>query len=279
MENTKLNILFTLFIMANCVLALAQENLSPRPLQVSGSMTTNIIFSQPILSVDLGSGDLLAQRAQGVQNILQLKAGRVDFEQTNLTVITQDGSLHSFMVSYSEQPQQINISVQQDQDNQSSSRSIPNNTQFPPKEIREGLEWVRRTDLVPVRLSDEAEGIQFSLDGIFIQRDRMFFRFRFYNSSHIPFSLNHIRLFLKDAKSARRSAVQELELIPEFTDSAQTPLLEHIQHTIILVLPKFTIPKGKYLSIELMESDASRNLGLRVKNKHILRTLPIPFIH
>jgi len=54
--------------------------------------TTNIIFPYSIVSVDIGSRDVLAQKAKGVENILQIKAARDSFPQTNISIITADGS-------------------------------------------------------------------------------------------------------------------------------------------------------------------------------------------
>src|SRR5690348_11106199 len=71
---------------------------------VSFSKTTSMIFEFPIVNVDRGSRELIAQKVTEVENILQLKAGRRNLSETNLTVITADGSLHHFYVSYSDHP-------------------------------------------------------------------------------------------------------------------------------------------------------------------------------
>src|SRR5690606_41694001 len=76
---------------------------------------TTLFRSMPILSVDLGSIDLLAQKASGVQNVLQVKAASKELTQTNLTVITQDGKLHSFLASYAEFADPINLIVRSEE--------------------------------------------------------------------------------------------------------------------------------------------------------------------
>lgn len=47
----------------------------------------------PLKSVDRGSKDVLAQKAKGVESILQVKAAKTNFDETNLTVINADGKL------------------------------------------------------------------------------------------------------------------------------------------------------------------------------------------
>lgn len=63
-----------------------------RHLEIAFLKTTNIVFPFAIKSVDRGSKDILAQKAGGIENILQLKAAKEDFPETNLTVVTADGN-------------------------------------------------------------------------------------------------------------------------------------------------------------------------------------------
>jgi len=257
--------------------AQGQLDLTPRELQVSCSFTTNLVFSEPILTVDLGSRELLAQRAAGVQNILQVKASREDFQQTNLTVITQDGLLHSFLVNYADHPAAINITVTND--TAMPTGLIFSGSKVPPLELRENIHWVRHTNQRPLHLKKERNDITLSLDGVFIQKNRMYFRFRLFNASHIAYDIDQFRLFLRDVKRPKRTAIQEVELFPEFVEGEQEKLLGHIQQTLVFVVPKFTVPKGKYLSVELMEASGGRNIELFVKNRHILKAMPVPLFY
>jgi hypothetical protein len=52
------------------------KTIEPYKLNIGYSKTTNIIFPHAIISVDRGSKDVLAQKAKGVENILQVKAAR-----------------------------------------------------------------------------------------------------------------------------------------------------------------------------------------------------------
>src|ERR1044072_5277671 len=81
----------------------------PYPLVVTYYKTTNLIFPYNIKSVDRGSKDILVQKAKGVENILQVKAGKMGFDETNLTVITADGKLYSYLLNYVDTPVVLNI--------------------------------------------------------------------------------------------------------------------------------------------------------------------------
>lgn len=79
--------------------ATAQQR-KPTNLAISHNKTTNIVFPFSIVGVDRGSPDILVQKAQGAAHILQVKSSIADFDTTNLSVITGDGRLHSFILSY-----------------------------------------------------------------------------------------------------------------------------------------------------------------------------------
>src|ERR1700754_4445378 len=89
---------------------LASLTINSDTISVGYYKTTNLIFPYAIKSVDRGSGDLLVQKAKGVDNILQLKAGKENFEQTNLSLVTGDGKFYSFIIDFAPQPSVLNLS-------------------------------------------------------------------------------------------------------------------------------------------------------------------------
>lgn len=69
----------------------------PYALEVTFNKTVHIIFPATIKYVDLGSADILAGKADGSENVLRVKAALRDFSrETNLAVITDDGSYYTF---------------------------------------------------------------------------------------------------------------------------------------------------------------------------------------
>src|SRR5690606_35840587 len=80
------------------------------PIAITSNKTTNLIFPYDIRSVDRGSKEVLVQKARGTENILQLKAAQENMKETNLTVITADGKLYSFLLRYASNPKTLNYS-------------------------------------------------------------------------------------------------------------------------------------------------------------------------
>src|SRR3954449_11289338 len=108
-------IVFTLIVLLiNLVIKtslLAQQEtfIEPNNITVTCNKTTHLIFPYAIRSIDRGSPDVLAQKAPGSGNVLQLKAARADFVETNVTVITADNKLYPFKVNYSPLPEHLTI--------------------------------------------------------------------------------------------------------------------------------------------------------------------------
>lgn len=58
--------------------------------------------------VDLGSFDIIADKATGAENVVRIKAAVKGFEgETNFSVITADGCFYSFNVVYKDEPAQL----------------------------------------------------------------------------------------------------------------------------------------------------------------------------
>src|SRR5665648_498874 len=84
----------------------------PYALEVTFDKTVHIIFPAAIRYVDLGSADLLAAKADGTENVLRVKAARRNFSrESNLSVITEDGSYYSFNVKYADEPVKLSIEM------------------------------------------------------------------------------------------------------------------------------------------------------------------------
>ena len=83
-----LHLLIIGFFFFQCGNAFGQEDLrnemstiEPFHLNITYSKTTHLLFPFAIISIDRGSKDILAQKAKGVENVLQIKAAKPDFDQ------------------------------------------------------------------------------------------------------------------------------------------------------------------------------------------------------
>ena len=63
--------------------------------------------------MDLGSYDIIADKATGAENVVRIKSAVKGFEgETNFSVITADGCFYSFNVVYKNEPAQLSIEME-----------------------------------------------------------------------------------------------------------------------------------------------------------------------
>lgn len=240
------------------------------PLEITTSKTTHLVFPYNIKTVDRGNGEILAQTAAGFDNILQVKAAMASFDTTNLTVITGDGTLYSFLASYCPNPVSINIRISKSMNVGATSVAEPNEA-----EIEEALIQASQNDSSNVRIKDQSSQTKLELSGIYICGDILLCKLTLTNNSPIKYDIESLRFSIRDKKRPKRTAIQETYITPFRVLSDTTSVGPNAEHTFIYAIPKMTIPDKKLLSIALHEKNGGRDLNLKVRNRHILKSLPL----
>ncbi|RZJ57555.1 MAG: DUF4138 domain-containing protein [Hymenobacter sp.] len=83
------------------ILSMQEQNyIGSYRMTVGFQKTTHLIFPYAVSYVDLGNGGIIADKARGAENIVKVKASQQGFPETNMTVVTTDGRLYSFLVNY-----------------------------------------------------------------------------------------------------------------------------------------------------------------------------------
>ncbi|MBX2914725.1 MAG: conjugative transposon protein TraN [Cyclobacteriaceae bacterium] len=253
-----------------------QSSADVKTVEVTYNKTSSIIFNSGITSVDRGSRDVLAQKAKGVNNVLQLKAGRINFKETNLTVITSDGKLHHFTVSYADRPRSFTMQVNDTGASEKGDVPMLFQTQMTSSEMERYAEGILNLSQRGALSKTVHYGMKLSLQGIFIEGNVMFYHLRIANRSNIPFHTDMLRFYVKDKQNVKRTASQEISVLPLFIHGNADELKGATTQDVIVALEKFTIPDAKVLAIELLERKGGRHLKLLLKNRTIIRAQPVP---
>ena len=246
-----------------------EEVIKTYPVEITFNKTSSIIFPAVIKSVDRGSRDILAQKAKEVGNILQLKAGRENFPETNLTVITGDGILHHFTVTYSNQPASLTIDLSNNEDTPNLTSLIfqTEMTETDMESYSAGIVQSKRA----IRFIDEKKyKISLALLGIYIKSDVMFYRFRIRNYSNINYDIDFLKFYIRDKARIKRTASQEVELKPIYVYGNDKVVKGKSETDIVFALEKFTIPDSKQMDVEMFERNGGRHFDLMIKNKTIV---------
>jgi conjugative transposon TraN protein len=234
-------------------------------LEVTDNKTTNLIFPSAIKSVDRGSKDILAQKAGGVENILKVKADVKSFPETNLSVITTDGKLYSFVVGYNPQPSYQSINIE-------TSPVIYSVPEVNKPELAEYCLGITDSPSNVHSLADTHAKVSIALNALYNKEDVLFFRLAFHNRSALNYDIDQFRFYIRDYQKAKRTATQEVEIKPLYISGDTATIKGHTYATWVIALSKFTIPDDKFLAIEIMEKNGGRSLFLKVKNRHIMKT-------
>ena len=238
----------------------------PYPLELTTAKTTHIVFPYDIISVDRGSRAILAQKAKGTSNILQVKAAIADFDQSSLTVITADKKLYSFVVDYAAQPLQLTIEfigsglspgvlLEDSGVNQAEIQKLSKKVLHQPKRIR--------------GVKDKSFKSSLTLNGIYIEKDVIYYQLEMANHAQVSYDIGSVRFFIRDKQRVKRSALQELEIRPLHIAADTAVIAGKSTHTFVFAFAKFTISGKKYLAIEVMEKNGGRHLRLGVSGRRI----------
>lgn len=258
-------------ILALCTIEVeAQPDNHVQSIEVTFNKTSSLVFPTVIKSVDRGSRDVLAQKAKGVENVLQLKAARLGFTETNLTVITADGRIHHFTVNYSKEPETQVVNIGDDE----SATDNPQKLIFQSMMTESELEKYA-TQIVNAKRSirffrESKHKIGLSLNGIYIRDNIIFYHFRIRNSSNINYDIDFLRFYVQDKAKVKRTASQEVDMKPMYVYGDDQQVAANTVQDIVYALEKFTIPDAKRLHIEVFEKNGGRNLELSIRNKTIV---------
>jgi conjugative transposon TraN protein len=253
----------------------------PYALEVTFSKTVHIIFPSAIRYVDLGSADLLAAKADGAENVLRVKAALRDFSrESNLAVITEDGSYYTFNVKYADEPVKLSIEMT-DFIHDGEAVNRPNNAmEIYMRELGSESPLLVKLIMKSIYKNNDREikhigskrfGIQYTLKGIYTHNGLLYFHIQLKNSSNVPFDVDYITFKIVDKKVAKRTAIQEQVIMPLRAHNNLTLIGGKTMERVVFTLPKFTIPDDKHLVIELNEKEGGRHQSFTVENADLVR--------
>lgn len=255
---------------------LEEAKLEPYKMQVTYNKTSHLLFPSRIRYVDLGSDLLIASKAEPVGNVLRIKSAVKDFEEeTNFSVITEDGKFYSFDVFYSPYPDALSYDLLKQQ------RSMEQ--QYSTDVLFEDLKGNSSslTDLIMEKLyeksgrtikhiSSKSYGIQFSVRALHVNDNKFYFTLQIKNNSNVSFDIDLINFKIVDKKNLKRTVVQDKPLEPL---RVYTPVTSASHRSIIsgvYLLDQFTLLKDQVLEIEILEKNGGRHQKIQLENKDLI---------
>ncbi|MGP6559950.1 conjugative transposon protein TraN [Ornithobacterium rhinotracheale] len=253
--------------------------IEPYFLEVAYDKTTHLIFPSPITYVDLGSENLIADKAQNSENVLRVKAATPDFlTTTNLSVITQDGRFYNFNIFYNENPtvttmdfkrimNEYNIedfSTKTDILFTDIGRQSPAVAQL----IMESIYQQKRKFIK--HIGSKNAGIHFLLRGIYVYQGKLYFDIRMKNRSSLPYQVDFITFKIVDKSTGKKEVAQEIPIQALRTYHELQRVEAKSKANAVYMLEQLTLDDDKLLKVEIFEKNGSRYQSFNIGNEDLI---------
>ena len=261
----------------------------PYGLEVTVEKTVHIIFPAPIIYVDLGNENIIAAVVGEATNVLRVKSAVEGFEtETNLAVITNNGSFYSFNVKYAKEPQRLNIEMQ-DFLSDGDAFNRPNNAmEIYLKELQNEspllVNLIQRAiyannNRFIRHIGSRMFGIQYTLKGIYSHGGLLYFHVEIRNATNVNFDVDYFNFTMEDKKLAKRTTVQEIVLRPVRAYNYVTSINARKVENIVLTFPIFTVPPDKVVKFNLNEKGGGRHQSFTIDGDDLMRAREIKEFH
>lgn len=265
--------------------ATSRQGLTPRTIEVGFTKTVHILFPAPVTYIDIGSMAIIAGKADGAENVVRVKAAVRDFaEETNLTVITEDGGFYTFDARYAENPATSTIEITAAESPATQPASASETTRADegrvllrevgrerPATVKRVLSDIYRQNRADVKgIHTRKYGVEVEVRGIYVHNDVIYLHVQIANNTNISFEVDYRRFVVADRKAAKRTAQQQRIIEPLRVCNDPSIVRGHQRQRIVFALPKLTLEEDKILLLEIAEKDGARHQYLEISSKELL---------
>lgn len=270
--------------MAQLAFVLPMTNASIRPsygIQVSHNKTTHIIFPYDIRYADLGSKEIAGEAVEKAGNVFRLKAtGQNPFMETNLTVVTADGRLFSFLITYKDQPDAVTYDLTKmllDGDVSKSAKvSAGSQARLADNLNRQGEQAMNSRRKIR-HVGYKAQGMNLYLKNILYKDDVMYLVLGMENTSRLDYDIDYLRTYVMQLKQAgESSATQDVPVDPiKVFDASESVIPRRDELTKVIAIERLTLEKDRRLIVQVGEESGGRQLTISIGPEELATARPL----
>jgi conjugative transposon TraN protein len=238
-------------------------------IEVSDAKTSHLIFGQKVSDIDLGCDSLIAEGAdKDIDNIVKIKCISSDMPQTSITVTTVKGEVFPFLVDYAANPSVLSLNM-----GDSTSNAFFQGVAVNEDEMKKMAENVVSDGMKINNIGTQSGSMSFALYSIYTDQDVIMFYMHTDNQSHIDYSLDFVKSYIRDKKETKQTAIQEDEIVPLYTYYSDPTQVVHGHGglDIVFFFKRFTVPNGRLLYFEMFEANGGRHVKFSMPNKMIIK--------
>lgn len=265
--------------------SLHEARLEPFKMEVTYNKTSHLLFPSPIRYVDLGSENLVANKAEDIANVLRIKSTVRNFEdETNFSVITEDGKFYNFDVFYSSYPDTLSYDLMKLERTHEKEHStdvlfeeLKGESSSMNELIMKTLYKIPRSTVK--HIGSKSFGVQLLLKSLYVYEGKFYFILQIKNKSNISYEVDFLSFKIVDKKNLKRTVVQEKVLSPLRTYEALAQIDHQSEEKILYLLDQFTLLDDQVLEIELMEKNGRRHQKIHVENSDLIHAEVVNNVH
>lgn len=271
-------------VVAQLAFVLPMTNSTIRPsyaIQVSANKTTHIIFPYEIRYADLGSKDIAGEAVEKAGNVFRLKAVNQNvMMETNLTVVTSDGRLFSFIITYKDHPDAVTYDLSKvllDGDVSKSAKvSAGSQARLADNLNRQG-EVAMNSRRKIRHVGYKTQGVNLYLKNILYKDDVMYLVLGMQNGSKLDYDIDYLRTYVMQMKRVgESSATQDVPVDPiKVFDAAENVIPRHDELTKVIAIERLTLEKDRRLVIQVGEESGGRQLTISIGPEELATARPL----
>lgn len=205
--------------------------------------------------------------------------------ESNLLVISNTGSVFSYIVKYSEKLDKLNFFIP---DSVRIGKVAPDPV-LQDEEIEEVVSESKSENLLADKISQyqnfsrhllrnyqeignikkQQEGIILRLENIAFYDETLYFEIEIENNSSINYEPDFLTISVETKKQGKKKSLQKLVQEPILKYQMPEKIIRGSSASFVYVLPKFSIADDKQVVIDLNERNGERDIKLKVKKKYI----------
>jgi len=270
-------LLFISFFLAVNPLVKAQQNTELDTIYANDKKNVALFFPEPIRHGITGSENFIFtfnREKEKYLGLLQAKPG----DESNLLVISNRGSIFSYIIKYSNELPTLNHFITKDKQignenplSDNSTKEIPKKHSFSKtKEYHEGFcsYLINRKHRI-AKLKKQIDGVTLSIENIVFDKEELYFVIQIDNNSSLDYDLNFLNTSVQTRKKGKKKSMQSLPKEPILKYNLPVKIKAKQTKKMIYVFSKFSISPYRLVTLELNEKNGERNLKLKVASKYI----------
>lgn len=260
-------------------------------LKVSDGKTVNLFFESPIERAIVGSSNFkFGYNKKNADYIGVIKGTKS--EDSNLTVITLDGNIYSFILKYYKNISKLNYFIKEDL----SIGNINNNKEVKKRRELDSINKITQKEktfeierekkeseikyivsakkvinepLLFKRAYKLNDRVKLQLKSIVYDKDHLYFLCNIDNKAKVDYDINFIEFYITAKKSSKNKTGQKIISKPLYKYNFKNRIEKNSENDFVVVFQKFSINNNKLFVIELNEEKGEKNISLALDHEYV----------